>query len=168
MTELWRLAAADQTGAREGAAEDDSATRMLRAERDARDAQADALKTLNQDLQRHRATAEKSLAEARALLTRREAALGDERARSASLDQALAQARLELEVALERHKLALARVPRPSGQSVCQKRKSRKAALSASARRAKAAKRPASKKSSAGHGRNAARTHQTSRNQKRK
>jgi len=82
---------------------------MLTAERDVLEAEAKALQTLNHELQRHRVTAEKSLAEARALLARREAALDEERSRSASLDQAFAQARLELEVLLERQRLAPAR-----------------------------------------------------------
>src|SRR6202521_2263581 len=76
----------------------DAATRMLEAERDSLEAEATALQTLNQELQRHRATADKSLAEARALLSRREAALEEERPRVGSLEQALAQARMEVEV----------------------------------------------------------------------
>ena len=109
MTELWRLAANDQTKARDGDAADDTATRMLAAERDSLEAEAKALHTLNQELQHHRSTAEKSLAEARALLSRREAALEEERLRSAGLEQALVQARMELEVQLERQRLAPAR-----------------------------------------------------------
>ena len=105
MTELWRLAATDQSRTRDNDAADDTATRMLAAERDALEAEAKALQTLNQELQRHRATAEKSLAEARALLSRREGALEEERSRAASLEQALVQARMELEVLLERRRL---------------------------------------------------------------
>jgi hypothetical protein len=82
MTELWRLAASDQATTRDGDAAHDTATRMLAAERDALEAEAKALQTLNQELQRHRATADKSLAEARALLSRREAALEEERSRA--------------------------------------------------------------------------------------
>jgi hypothetical protein len=109
MTELWRLAGTDQakTGASDAA--DDAATRMLAAERDSLEAEARALQTLNQELQRHRVTAEKSLAEARALLSRREAALEEERSRAASLEQALVQVRMELEVQLERQRLAPSR-----------------------------------------------------------
>jgi len=106
MTELWRLAATDQAKARDSEAADDTATRMLAAERDSFEADAKALQTLNQELQRHRSTAEKSLAEARALLSRREAALEEERSRAASLEQALVQARMEIEVLLERRRLA--------------------------------------------------------------
>jgi hypothetical protein len=75
------------------------------AERNSLEAETKALQTLNQELQRLRAAAEKSLAEARALLCRREAALEEERSRAASLDQALARARMELEVLLERRRL---------------------------------------------------------------
>jgi len=111
MTELWRLAAADQRVVRDQDAADHTATRMLTAERDVLAAEGKALQTLNQELQRHRSTAEKSLAEARALLSRREAALEEERSRAAALEQALAQTRLELEVANERHRLAAAKRP---------------------------------------------------------
>jgi hypothetical protein len=105
MTELWRLAANDQANAPDGDSADDEATRMLAAERDALEAEGKALQTLNQELQRHRSTTEKSLAETRALLSRREAALEEERARAASLEQALAQARMQLEIELERRRL---------------------------------------------------------------
>ena len=114
MTELWRLAATDQAKTSDSHAAYDTATRMLAAERDALEAEAKALQTLNQELQRHRGTAEKSLAEARALLSRREAALEEERSRAASLEQALAQARLELEVLLERQRIAPSRAAVPT------------------------------------------------------
>ena len=135
MTELWRLATTDQAKTGEGDTVDDTATRMLTAERDSLEAEAKALQTLNQELQRHRSTAEKSLAEARALLSRREAALEEERSHAASLEQALAQARLELEVLLERQRLAPARAAsstpprnpktrkRPAGRTKKAKRK---------------------------------------------
>ncbi len=109
MTELWRLAGTDQAGTGNSDAADDTVARMLEAERDALEAEAKALQTLNQELQRHRSTAEKSLAEARALLSRREAALEEERSRAGSLEQALVQARMELEVLLERRRLEPAR-----------------------------------------------------------
>jgi hypothetical protein len=111
LTELWRLAAADQGSVRDRPSGDDAAERLRDAEKSALEAQTTALETLNQELQRHRASAEKSLAETRALLARREAALEDERSRVAALDQALANTRLELEVARERHRLASARTP---------------------------------------------------------
>jgi hypothetical protein len=123
MTEFWRLAATDQAKTRDTDAADDTATRMLAAERDALDAEAKALQTLNQELQRHRSTAEKSLAEARALLSRREAALEEERSRTASLEQALMQARMELEVPMERRRLA---PPRTAAPTPPRKRKRRK------------------------------------------
>ncbi len=114
MTELWRLAGADQGNTRDQDAAEDSAMRMLVAERDALEAESKALQTLNQELQRHRSTAEKCLAEARALLSRREAALEEERSRAASLEQALVQARMELEVQLERQRLAPSRIAVPT------------------------------------------------------
>jgi hypothetical protein len=123
MTEFWRLAAADQTGVNEGTSEDDAAVRMLEVERDAREADTKALQTLNQELQRHRSTAEKSLAEARALLSRREAALEEERSRGASLEQALVQARMELEVLLERRRLGSGRIPSSSALRKPKRRK---------------------------------------------
>jgi hypothetical protein len=110
LTELWRLASKDQPGTRTSVSEDDAASRLIVAERDALEAEAKSLQTLNQELQRHRAGAEKSLAEARALLARREAALDEERSRTAALEAALAQTRLELEVTLERQRLAPARL----------------------------------------------------------
>lgn len=60
---------------------------------------------LNTELQPYRSSAEKSLAEVRALLARREAAHDQERASTAALEQALAQARLKLEFALDRIRL---------------------------------------------------------------
>ena len=105
MTELWRIAATDQAKACDSDGADDTATRMLAAERDALEAETNALQTLNQELQRHRSSVEKSLAEARALLSRREAALEEERSRAASLEQALVQARMDLEVLMERQRL---------------------------------------------------------------
>ena len=111
LAELWRVAA--RSGIR--GAEDSSVPDELRdAERAALVAETKALDTLNRELQRHRASAEKSLAEARALLARREAALEEGRSNVAALDQALAQARLELEIALERQRLAPSRMPTPS------------------------------------------------------
>jgi hypothetical protein len=100
-----------------------------------------ALQTLNQELQRHRSTAEKSLAEARALLSRREAAVEEERSRAASLEQALAQARLELEVLLERRRLGPSSALAPS----VRKKRKRPAASPANPKRNKVAKRPSPK-----------------------
>jgi hypothetical protein len=147
MTELWRLAAADQAKTGGGDAADDAATMMLTAERDALEAEGKALQTLNQELLRHRSTAEKSLAEARALLSRREAALDEERSRAASLEQALVQARIELEVLLERQRLSPVRatVPTPARNP---KRRKKAAARATKAKRKIGAKRPRTKESS--------------------
>jgi hypothetical protein len=144
MTELWRLAATDQAKTRDSDAVDDTATRMLAAERDVLEAEAKALQTLNQELQRHRATAERSLAEARALLSRREAALAEERSRAAGLDQALVQARMELEVLLERRRLGPARSP-VTATPRKPKRPKRPAVRPPSAKRKRGANRPAGK-----------------------
>jgi hypothetical protein len=147
MTELWRLAATDQAKSRDSDAAEDTATRMLAAERDSLEAEASALQTLNQELQRHRVTAEKSLAEARALLSRREAALEEERSRAASLEQALVQARMELEIQLERQRLAPSRaaVPKPTRTP---KKLKRLAPRTAKAKRKIGAKRRSAKESS--------------------
>jgi hypothetical protein len=147
MTELWRLAATDQVNAGGTDAANDTAARMLAAERDALEAEAKALQTLNQELQRHRSTAEKSLAEARALLSRREAALEEERSRAASLEQALVQARMELEVQLERQRLAPARTGVPAPPRTVTKR-NRPAARTKKATRKIGAKRRTAKDSS--------------------
>ncbi len=113
MTEFWRLAAVNQNGVRDKEAAEDTATRMLVAERDALEAESKSLETLYQELQRHRSTAEKSLAEACILFSRREAALEEERSPAASLEQALAQARMELEVQAEPQRLAQTRATVP-------------------------------------------------------
>jgi hypothetical protein len=141
MTELWRLAATDQTGSSNRAAEDDASSCMLQAERDALEAEAKSLETLNQELQRHRASAERSLAEARALLARREAALEEERSRAASLDQALAQVRMELEVMLERRRLGPGRMPARTAPSRSTQRR-RPARRTRKKKRKKGAPRP--------------------------
>jgi len=147
MTELWRLAATDQVNAGGTDAANDTATRMLAAERAALEAEAKALQILNQELQRHRATAEKSLAEARALLSRREAALEEERSRAASLEQALVQTRMELEVQLERQRLAPVRasVTTPARRT---KKPTRAGVRPVKAKRKIGAKRPHAKESS--------------------
>jgi len=147
MTEFWRLAAADQGGSRDKDAAEDTATRMLAAERDSFEAEAKALQSLHQELQRHRMTAEKSLAEARALLSRREAALKKERSRAVGLEQALVQARMELEVQLERRRLT---PPRTAVSTLLRnpKRRNRPAARTTKAKRKIDAKRCSAKDSS--------------------
>ena len=112
LAELWRLAARSRTPSVGGALL--PADELREAERAVLIAETKALETLNKELQKHRATSEKSLAEARALLSRREAALEEERSHVAVLEQALAQARLDLEVTLERQRLAPARMRVPS------------------------------------------------------
>jgi hypothetical protein len=114
LTELWHLATTGRTGER--ASEGDTADRLRDAGNASLEAQTKALETLNQELQRHRASAERSLAETRALLARREAALDRERARTAYLEQTLAQTRLDLEVALELQRLGPVRIQRHSRQ----------------------------------------------------
>jgi Plasmid replication region DNA-binding N-term len=148
MTELWRLAVTDQARIRESDASDDTASRILAAERDAFSAEAKALQTLNQELQRHRSTAEKSLAEARALLSRREAALEEERSRAASLEQALVQARMELEVLLERRRLTPPRTVAPMPARRAKNKTKQRAARSTKAKRKAGAKRRSAKDSS--------------------
>jgi len=127
MTELWRLAGADQARERDSDAAEDTAARMLAVERDSLAAEAKALRTLNRELERHRSSAETALAEARALLSRREAALEEVRSRVATLEQAFAQARMELEVALERQRHA-----RPEAGSKLGRAPGRKTATRAS------------------------------------
>ncbi len=68
--ELWRIAVADRSGGQVAAA-DDANIRVLEAERGSLLAQIAALEVLNRELQHHRASAERSLAEARALLSLR-------------------------------------------------------------------------------------------------
>ena len=166
MTELWRLAGTDQTGIREHEGAYDTGYRMLQAERDSLEAEAKALQTLNQELQRHRSTAEKSLAEARALLARREAALDEERARGASLDQALAQARLELEVALERRRLAPAREPQRQRKVASRKPNLRRASRSVPNRSAAVTKRRPRKRATSKRAKVSSRTRKKTRNRK--
>ncbi len=140
----------DQAKIHDSDATNDTAARMLAAERAALEAEARALQTLNRELQRHRTTAEKSLAEARALLSRREAALEDERSRAVSLEHALVQARMELEDLLERRRLGSARFPATETR---RKRKRPKwpASRPVSAKRKCGAQRPTGKQSMAGN-----------------
>jgi hypothetical protein len=148
MTELWRLATVDQAGFLDRDVADDTATRMMAAERDALEAEAKALQTLNQELKHHRATAEKALAEVRALLARREAALEDERSRTAGVEQALAQARIELEIMLERRRLGAVRTSASSTQRTSTRRR-RPADRPLRAMQKKGTRRPLGQKSAA-------------------
>ena len=108
LTEIWRVAAGPRAGAPGGPSV--AVDELRDAERAALLADAKALETMNKELQRHRSTAERALVETRALLARREAALEEERSQVVATSQALAQARLDLEIARERRRLAAARV----------------------------------------------------------
>lgn len=104
MAELWRVARGSAGAEQSSLSDRDKTTRALEVDRDVARADAKALATLNQELSRHRASAEKSLADARALLARREAALEKERSRSAELSLSLASIRLERELTRGRSK----------------------------------------------------------------
>jgi hypothetical protein len=109
LSELWRVAAAVRT-----TPEASGAVAELRdAERDALIAEVKALDALNKELVRHRASAEKSLAETRAMLVRAEASRDDEQSRASMLDQEIAQLRLEIEIARVRETLGTGRGRRP-------------------------------------------------------
>ena len=139
LAELWRVATDPATGAAEASTVSDG---LRDAERAALVAETKAADTLNKELRKHRAIAEQSLAEARALLARREAALDEERANVAGLEQALAQTRLELEVALERQRLARVRlvVSRSGGPPAKRRKVAIRAGTKRPARRPRAAK----------------------------
>lgn len=123
--ELWRIAATDRTGGQVVVA-DDADRRMLEAERESLLAQNKALEVLNQELQRHRASAERSLAETRGLLSRREGALEVGREQLAELEMALATARMELEAAAQRQtSRAAAGLARRRIKRTARKRKTR-------------------------------------------
>ena len=120
LSEMWRIAATDRTG-NQMAVADDADRRLLEAERDSLLAQNKALEVLNQELQRHRASAERSLAEARALLSRREGALESAREQMAKLQQALAASRMQLEVTLALQRATVA--PSVAGSTARRERK---------------------------------------------
>jgi len=160
MTELWRLAKTDPAATT--ATDPESGTaKALEAERDAARADARALAVLNQELTRHRASAEKALAEARALLTRNEAALEVERSRTVELSRDLAATLLESEPkrkrAMRPKRVSRRRRPAPrrsaarlAHKSVTKrppkyrsgKRKKSKESLSGNSRRRSASRRP--------------------------
>lgn len=105
LLQLWRLA---QSGSVKTLPEssDVTALRLAHAEQEALRAQHQSLEVLNAELTRHRASAERALTDARALLARREAALEDERAARLDAEQAVAQLRMELQVLRERRTAA--------------------------------------------------------------
>lgn len=110
LLQLWRLAI-KTTGAGKTTDAESEELRIMRSQRDAAMAQASALQTLNAELTRHRTTAERSLAEARALLMRREASLEEERA--AKADHEREKSALGLESAILRERLAQVRARAP-------------------------------------------------------
>jgi Plasmid replication region DNA-binding N-term len=95
LRDLWRVAREGQ-GAGLRAVQDVDG--LAEAELEALKAQVKALETLNLELRRHRATTEKALVEAKALLSHREASAAEERERLVELETALTAVRLELEV----------------------------------------------------------------------
>jgi Plasmid replication region DNA-binding N-term len=99
LAEIWRIASHGP------AAHGEASDQLKEAERNALEADRKSLDVLNQELKRQRAMTEKALADTRALLNRREAALDEERSRALQLEHALAGMRLELEIALERIRL---------------------------------------------------------------
>jgi hypothetical protein len=101
------------------------------------------------------------------LLARREAALEEERARGASVDQALAQARIELEVALERFRLAPERAPPRQRKLAARKPKPRNPSPSATKITALAKIRPRRKPAGSKRVRASSRIRKKSRNPKR-
>ena len=104
LLQLWRLAI-KTTGAGKATDAESEELRIMRSQRDAAMVQASALQTLNAELTRHRATAERSLAEARALLMRREAAAEQDTETRIRTEQELVRCKVALEIA---------RVQRPS------------------------------------------------------
>jgi hypothetical protein len=121
LTELWRVAAAPRVNAESSGA----AAELRDAERGALVAEVKALEALNKELARHRASAEKALAETRAMLVRAEAARDDEQSRASMLDQELAQLRLELEITRVRETLSGGRRRRPRATAVVRTRRKR-------------------------------------------
>lgn|GEM_PF-3247557 len=111
---LWRLARSDDHAQPD--AKSDVGRRLLEMERVSLSAQISALETLNAELQRHRASAELSLADARALLARREAAFDEMQVQLAGLTKSLAAARMNLEVEKSRREMRPTRQPRTERQ----------------------------------------------------
>ncbi len=95
LRDLWRVAR-ERQGAGLSAVRDVDG--LDEAELEAIKAQVKALETINLELRRHRATTEKALVEAKALLSHREASAAEDRERLIELEAALTAARLELEV----------------------------------------------------------------------
>ena len=95
LRDLWRVAREGQSAGKVAVQDVDG---LAEAELGALKAQVRALETLNQELRRHRATTEKALIEAKALLSHRETTASEDRERRVELEAALMAAKLELEV----------------------------------------------------------------------
>lgn len=105
LQQLWWLALKGRsTGSVSGGESED--VRIMRMQRDAAMAQSSALQTLNSELTRQRASAERALVDTRALLMRREAALEEERAARLQLEQEVATLRLQVQYAAARRSVA--------------------------------------------------------------
>jgi uncharacterized coiled-coil protein SlyX len=119
LQQLWRVASkAGRSSALESDGKVDVAQRMLEAERDGLAAQNKALETLNDELKSQRRNIERLLTDTRALLNRREAELGEERASRAEAEQNLARAMLDIEVLRARQPSRVpTRRPSPIAQS---------------------------------------------------
>lgn len=120
LLQLWRLAI-KTTGAGKATDDESEELRIMRSQRDAAMAQASALQTLNAELTKHRTSAERSLAEARALLMRREVALEEER--GANADHEREKSALGLESAIMRERLAQVRARPPRTVQISTKTK---------------------------------------------
>lgn len=95
LRDLWRVA---REGQGAGLSTIQDVDGLAETELEALKAQVKALETLNLELRRHRATTEKALIEAKALLSLREASAAEARERLVELEAALTATRLELEV----------------------------------------------------------------------
>jgi hypothetical protein len=106
LAELWRVASSNRGGAAGGAGE--SSETLIDLERTALVAEIKALEAMNKEFDKRRLHADRALSEARALLLRSEAAREAEGLRATSLEQELAQVKLELEVGRVREQLTRA------------------------------------------------------------
>ena len=108
LRDLWRVAREGQGAGKAPIQEVDG---LAEAELEALKAQVEALETLNQELRRHRATTEKALIEAKALLSHRETTASEDRERLVELEAALTAARLEVEVLRARQRRVVTAAP---------------------------------------------------------
>jgi hypothetical protein len=121
MEEMRRLASAGPESTNGAEPESRPVTRAPDGDRDLARADAQAVDTVNQELSRHRASAERALAEARALLARQGAAEELERQRSTELRCDLAAVPLDRHVPTGRRRLST-RSPRPAGRLLARSR----------------------------------------------